>query len=1058
MDAAGLAITVTGCVLKLVAFSTDFVTNVKQVYHQGATDRNTDLGIVANSIRDATKALETQLDEFSNQDQEGSTDPVQRDIRALATRAAAIGNELASLLKRVHADPRSKRKALKAAIRGMWDAEEIERVEKQLDGIRNEIQLRILIDIRQMIRGSHSDEYQRMVLTLERTSNNLTEAKEDSRNTVELLNQIHSSIKNIQQSINTTPVSGEPNPGLTTKVSYKPDIGYQIEAEKSILRWLWYPSIHDREESIEKAHYRTLNWIYEDPKADDQSRTWDNFANFLTSETSMYWITGKPGSGKSTLIKFISEQLRTEELLQQWAGNRELLSAPFYFFYKGADEQKTELGLLRSLLHLILSRKRELIPVVFNERFIASLDGIGHAKITLPEAKRALRILFRDNPHLCFFLTIDGLDEFDPEVSLTHVTSLIELTETLSNFKNVKIVVSSRQLPEFELGFEACPRLRIHELTKQDIRHYATERLESHRYMNTLLKRDPANSRALIESVISMSAGVFLWVRIVTQSLLQGLTNRDTIRDLQQRLEGLPTDLHDLYKVMLERVDQRYRSQTCELLQLAYYGIMDDSDQLSALGLWFAERADSNMTILAETKPIDHELVDDRIDEIESRLKSRCLGLVEIQNGLKSVYDGSASGGVDENLTQAMVVFLHRTVTDFLRGSFWEEFSKMHSRPEFNPRESLLRSTILLIKTYRSCGRDDWSVISRLIAGMTRRAQALERESKSVSPELLKEFDSAVAIHFAKCSDNLIDARDRAGTMTVHWSKYFFREYGRLYEISMPGLPYKYPPEDTQPSLLSFAIKIGLESYVTGQIKMHGPGIIAKQGVPLLGHALCPSNDEVETSINIVKILLDNGSDPQQTFEGTSVWGWFWYMLFYGSTNCTRCCPRWVLEATETDMFHLMRLMLTAGAEPNIIIPWMYFSNKNIERRWSYCTPLVALARLREFLLYDYIANQDDHILWHEERRRRQDLDELVSEIEKVIGVLKERGGVRKEEMESKEFADVQLFVTAPCGARDYWQNKPIYYLRATEKRRMRKLPITHSGHLRSLDEQEECV
>ncbi|OTA96807.1 hypothetical protein M434DRAFT_66744, partial [Hypoxylon sp. CO27-5] len=352
------------------------------------------------------------------------------------------------------------------------------------------------------------------------------------------------------------------------KSSFKPSFSDRIKAENSILNWLWYPSIHDREESIEKAHYRTLNWIYDDPKADDQSCNWDNFAAFLMSETSMYWITGKPGSGKSTLMKFINEQPRTGELLQQWAAYREILSASFYFFYKGSDKQKTELGLLRSLLHLILSRKKKLIPVIFNERCAAALDGIRHPELTLPEAKRALRQLFRDSSHLCFFLTIDGLDEFDPEVSLTHVTSLIELTKTLGIFKNVKIVVSSRQLPEFEQGFEECPCLRIHELTKQDIRQYATERLESHRYMNTLIKRDPVNSRALIESVISMSAGVFLWVRIVTQSLLQGLTNRDTINDLQQRLEGLPSDLHDLYKVMLERVDQRYRNQTCELLQL----------------------------------------------------------------------------------------------------------------------------------------------------------------------------------------------------------------------------------------------------------------------------------------------------------------------------------------------------------------------------------------------------------------------------------------------------------------------------------------------------------
>ncbi|KAI1407519.1 hypothetical protein F5Y13DRAFT_205965 [Hypoxylon sp. FL1857] len=1056
MDAAGLAIAVTGCVLKLVAFSVDFVVDVKQVYQKGATDRNRDLAIVANNIQDAAKTLEGQLDDFSKQGQEGSMDPAEKDIRALATRATAIGNELASRLKKVHADTKSKQKALETVIRGMWDAEEIEMMEKQLNGIRNEIQLRLLIDIRRLIQESHSDEYHHMVLALERTAHSLMDSKKDSGTVMELLSQINGSIKDLQQSINATPAADERSTGLAREGLTKEQfMRVQRKAEDYILGWLWYPSIHDRKESIEEAHSETLNWIYDDPKAGDKSCTWDSFSSFLTSEASMYWITGKPGSGKSTLMKFITEQPRTAELLQLWAGDKEVLFASFYFFYKGSNEQKTELGLLRSLLYWILSRRKVLIPVVFKERFTAvferirynelegisynELKGIKYDEPTLPEARRALRHLFREIPHLCFFLTIDGLDEFDPGVSLTHVTSLIELTKMLGIFENVKIVVSSRQLPEFEQGFEACPHLRIHELTRRDIHHYATEKLGSHQYMNKLIRRDPVNSRALIESVTTMSCGVFLWVRVVTQSLLQGLTNRDTIYDLQQRLEGLPSDLLDLYKVMLERVEQRYRNQTCQLLQLVYHGILEDPEQLSALGLWFAERADHNMVVQTKTKAINDEVAEDRVDEIESRLKSRCLGLVEVQPGPKSIYNGKERCGVDENLTRAMVVFSHRTVREFLRSSIWEEFTKMHCHPSFNAQESLLRSAILLIKTYRPRGKNDWCVISSLINAVRMRARNLEGKNEAADPELLQEFDSAVAINLATHSDYVRDVGDKDGTTISHWSKYFFREYHGLYKIMPPELIYRYPREDTQPSFLSFAIKSGLENYVAKQVKIHGPDILVKPGVPLLGHALCPNDTVVETRIGVVKALLDSGSDPQQTFEGMSLWAWFWHMLFYRfgiETQMTYSCPQWVLNVGEKGIFPIMRLMLIAGAEPNVLIPWMSYPDKAGKGKWDYCTPLVAMARLREFLLDDEFITEKHHsILGYDNRIRRKRLDDLVVEIEKVIKLLKERGGTRKR-MECEKYPPFEMAKTAfdTIKNRSAWVKKSFTYMKTIVK------------------------
>jgi hypothetical protein len=52
---------------------------------------------------------------------------------------------------------------------------------------------------------------------------------------------------------------------------------------------------------------------------------------------------------------------------------------------------------------------------------------------------------------------------------------------------------------------------------------------------------------ALVEEIVEKANEVFLWVKLVVQSLLAGLGNRDSITDLQRRLRELPSDLEKLY-------------------------------------------------------------------------------------------------------------------------------------------------------------------------------------------------------------------------------------------------------------------------------------------------------------------------------------------------------------------------------------------------------------------------------------------------------------------------------------------------------------------------------
>jgi hypothetical protein len=67
----------------------------------------------------------------------------------------------------------------------------------------------------------------------------------------------------------------------------------------SILNRLWFRLIDDRKNHIAEAHSKTLEWAINPPAS---GVVWDDLGQWLRSGHGIYWIHGKPGSGKSTLM------------------------------------------------------------------------------------------------------------------------------------------------------------------------------------------------------------------------------------------------------------------------------------------------------------------------------------------------------------------------------------------------------------------------------------------------------------------------------------------------------------------------------------------------------------------------------------------------------------------------------------------------------------------------------------------------------------------------------------------------------------------------------------
>lgn len=119
------------------------------------------------------------------------------------------------------------------------------------------------------------------------------------------------------------------------------------------LRSLRAPERDLRLEQIDPVHTHTFGWVYEKRSV--------NFADWLRKGRGIFWISGKPGSGKSTMMKLIHNDRRTSQLTQStWGSRSRKVAATFFFHHRGTTLQKSFEGLLRGIISQVVEKEPEL--------------------------------------------------------------------------------------------------------------------------------------------------------------------------------------------------------------------------------------------------------------------------------------------------------------------------------------------------------------------------------------------------------------------------------------------------------------------------------------------------------------------------------------------------------------------------------------------------------------------------------------------------------------------------------------------------------------------------
>jgi hypothetical protein len=313
--------------------------------------------------------------------------------------------------------------------------------------------------------------------------------------------------------------------------------------QESILSSLRYSDIENRHDTIPEPGHSSYNWIFETQCASSRPVT---YMSWLESGDGLYWVTGKAGSGKSTLIKHICNDDQTAMALGRWANGRKVLTASHYFWYLGSPMEKSYSGLVRSILYKILGDFPDLINLVCPSRWSGALRG--RDVRSMPWSDADLRdclesLVTRDlkvedkTPCFCFF--VDGLDEYDGDKEV--VNFLVRLAST----GRTKICASSRPWNRFEAAFKTSKEqgkyLELHHHTRNDIARVVYGELSA---AMTNVDRNDSDWTSLIQEVIDRAEGVFLWVTLVLKKeLLPCLESREDLEFLRARLDAVPSGM-----------------------------------------------------------------------------------------------------------------------------------------------------------------------------------------------------------------------------------------------------------------------------------------------------------------------------------------------------------------------------------------------------------------------------------------------------------------------------------------------------------------------------------
>ncbi|KIX99885.1 uncharacterized protein Z520_04521 [Fonsecaea multimorphosa CBS 102226] len=259
----------------------------------------------------------------------------------------------------------------------------------------------------------------------------------------------------------------------------------------------------------------TCEWINSRPAF----QTWKN-----EGRPHLYWVTAKPGAGKSVLSGHVVKSLREADKV-----------CGFFFFNHG-DKVKSTMGVFfRYMAWQMASANTALLDSLCK---ICKRDPhLAQADYKTVWRKLFLECIFRHPPSQPQYWIVDGLDECKTD------SELVPYLLQAANTGFIRIFLTSRTTYDsYGLPFTSSVVVHIDAVSQE------TTNSDIEQYLKANINNLPGRNRDLTAGLLlTKASGCFLWVRLA----LQELRRVSTRAGIQQILEETPSDMDQLYNRIL---------------------------------------------------------------------------------------------------------------------------------------------------------------------------------------------------------------------------------------------------------------------------------------------------------------------------------------------------------------------------------------------------------------------------------------------------------------------------------------------------------------------------
>ncbi|KAL2136013.1 hypothetical protein VTI74DRAFT_5900 [Chaetomium olivicolor] len=393
---------------------------------------------------------------------------------------------------------------------------------------------------------------------------------------------------------------------------------------EAIVDQLYFAKIDVRLVNLSAAQPKTCRWFLQN----DEWIDWRD-PDMQSFHGGFLWIKGNPGTGKSTLMKFLFEEVKLSS-----AGDASQVILSFFFLARGTAEEKSTNGLYRSLLHQLFQKAEDLVPKSLEWMTVDGAKAIQAMGWQEAALKQTLAHAIRSLGSRSLEIYVDALDECDDNQARGMVCFFEELCDLAEDLQiRLLICLSSRHYPHIliQKGLEV--------ILEDETGHEE----DMNRYIESKLRLGNSKQAQLLQKeLLAKSSGIFLWLVLVIDTLNSEYPGKP-IEKMQERLREMPHQLAALFKMILTRDKANSRE-----LQLCLKWILFGGE-LTPAQLYFAIRFG-----------LDGESLSGYWDRT-------ILDADDMNNFVRVTSKGLAA--VTESSGSLQVQFIHETVREFLLSS-----------------------------------------------------------------------------------------------------------------------------------------------------------------------------------------------------------------------------------------------------------------------------------------------------------------------------------------------------------------------------------------------------